>query len=112
MAQSSAHCGAPRALPFGNPQTSVLRRRRRRQCLAFSFSENRILFDSRGDGAEFSFEQFILTVTFALENVVSLHSLKDCVVDRLLLYFLRKYKARNCPRVYHAKKAQHGAVFF
>ena len=64
--------------------------------MAFSFSENRILFDSRGDGAEFSFEQFILTVTFALENVVSLHSPKDCVVGRLLLYFLRKYKERVC----------------
>ena len=35
-----------------------------------------------------------------------------CTVGRLLLYFLRKYKGRNCPRVYHAKKAQHGAVLF
>ena len=35
-----------------------------------------------------------------------------CTVGRLLLYFLRKYKGRICPRVYHAKKAQHGAVLF
>ena len=64
--------------------------------MAFSFSENRILFDSRGDGAEFSFEQFILTVTCVLENVVSLHSPKDCAVGGLILYFLRKYKERVC----------------
>lgn len=35
-----------------------------------------------------------------------------CTVGRLLLYFLRKYKRRICLRVYHAKKAQHGAVLF
>ena len=52
--------------------------------MAFSFSESRILFDSRDDGAEFSFEQFILTVTFALENVVLLHSPKDYAIDELV----------------------------
>ncbi len=31
-------------------------------------------FDSPGDGALFCFEQFTLTVTFAPENVASLHS--------------------------------------
>ena len=60
FAQGSAHCGVPRALPFGNPQTFVYKS---------------------------------LTKTS-------------------VLHFLRKYKGRICPRVYHAKKAQHGAVLF
>ena len=74
--------------------------------------DKKLLFCAVGKWAMFGFLVKMAFAFIAPENEVKRHSPKDCIVGRLLLYFLRKYKERNCPRVHHAKKAQHGAVLF